>query len=127
MNLRDRERLHQLHPVKLSVDWSTAIAAGDLFWRGYPAAALIVGLVPSVAATLLFLSGRLDGSLERIRRGRVARAVAPQLSAGVNALRFGGLAAAWAGCVLHRAWLVPAGLLVIAGGWWIARRRGAAA
>jgi hypothetical protein len=127
MTLRDRERLHQLHPAKLLVDWSTAIAAGALFWRGRPAAALAAGFVPSIAVTLLFLSGRLDNSLERIRRGPVAGAIAVQLSADVNTLRFGGLAAAWAGCFSHREWMIPAGLCVIAGGWWLAWRRGAAA
>src|SRR5262245_48731398 len=127
MILRDRERFHQLHPAKLAVDWVTAIAAGVLFWRGHPAAALAVGFLPSIAVTLLFLSGRLEDSLERIGREPVARSIALELSAGVNTLRFGGLAAAWVGCVLHRSWMIPAGLFVIAGGWWLAWRRSTAA
>jgi hypothetical protein len=126
MTLRERERYHQLHPAKLLVDSSTAIAGGVLFWRRQPLAALAVGFVPAIAVTLLFLSGRFDRSLEAVRNGPLARAIAPGLSADVNALRFGGLAMAWAGCGLRRAWPIPAGLFVILAGWWRAWRRGVA-
>jgi len=81
------------------------------------------GLRPGHRVTLVFLSGRLDRSLEAVRRRPLARAIAPALSADVNALRFGGLALAWAGCGFRRAWPIPAGLLVIVAGWWLAWRR----
>jgi hypothetical protein len=43
----------------------------------------------------------------------------------INAIRFAGLAVAWAGCWLHRAWLIPSGLAVILGAWGLAWRPGA--
>jgi hypothetical protein len=120
----DRERYHQLHPAKLLVDWGTAIAAGGLLWWGLPLTAVAVGFVPSIVATLVFLSGRLDHALEAIRNRPVARAIAPQLSADVNALRFAGLAVSWAGCWFHHFWLLPPGVFVILGGWSLAWWRG---
>jgi hypothetical protein len=124
---RDRGRLHQLHSAKLLVDAGTAIAAGALLWSRQPVAAAAVGFGPSIAVSLAFLSGRLDRALEAIRSRPAARALACELSADVDALRFAGLALWWAGCWFHRAWLVPAGLLVIVGAWGLAWRRGLAA
>jgi len=124
MTARDRERYHQLHPAKLLVDWGTAMVAGGLFWYRQPATAVAVGFVPSIAVSLFFLSGRLDDALETIRSRPGARAIGPQLGANVNALRFAGLAVSWAGCWFHHAWLLPAGVVVILGGWWLAWWRG---
>src|SRR5262245_47145887 len=124
MNARDRERYHQLHPAKLLVDWCTAFAAGALLWRRQPMAALAVGFGPSIAVTLIFLSGSVDRALERIRNRPSALAIASQLSADVNVVRFAGLGLSWLGCWFHRIWMVPAGVMVILGGWWLAWRRG---
>ena len=126
MTFRDRSRYHQLHPAKLLVDWTAAIAAGILLWRRCLVVALAVGLGPAILATAAFLSGRLDAALERVRSRPIARAIAPHLSAEVNALRFAGLAVAWAGCWLHRPWLLPSGLAVLLGGWTLAGRHGTA-
>lgn len=120
----DRERYHQLHPAKLAVDWGTAIAAGALLWSREPLVAAAVGVGPSILVSVLFLSGRFDPALEAIRNRPAARAIAPRLSKDVNALRFAGLALSWAGCWFHRVWLIPAGVFVIIGGWWLAWRRG---
>ena len=124
MIVRDRERYHQLHPAKLTVDWVTAFAAGALLWQERPLAAVALGFGPSIAVTLAFLSGRLDTALDAIRSKPVARAIAPNLSTGVNLVRFAGLALAWTGCWSHRTWLMPIGVVVILGGWWLAWRRG---
>ena len=106
------------------MDWATAIVAGGLLWGRQPLAAVAVGLGPSIAVTLVFLSGRFDHPLEVIRRRPAAQAIAPELSADVNTLRFVGLALSWAGCWFHQPWLLPAGLFVIVGAWWVAWRRG---
>jgi hypothetical protein len=124
MIIQDRERYHQLHPAKLLVDWSTAFAAGVLLWSRQPLAAIAIGFGPSIVITSVFLAGRWDRALEMIRCRPLARAIAPKLSASVNALRFLGLGMSWAGCWVHRAWLVPVGVIVIAGAWLLAWRRG---
>jgi len=121
----ERGRYHQLHPAKLAVDWANAIAAGALLWRRKPIAAAAIGFGPSILASIVFLSGRADRTLEAIRSRPLAQAIAPALSPMINAMRFAGLAVAWAGCWLHRAWLIPSGLAVILGAWGLAWRRGA--
>src|SRR5262245_40822305 len=126
MTVGERARYHQLHPAKLLVDWGTAVVAGALLWRRQPVAAVVVGFGPSIAVTLVCVSGRVDRALDRIRRKPAARAVASALSPDVNAIRFAVLALSWAGCWRHQLWLIPAGVFTILGGWWLAWKRGAA-
>jgi hypothetical protein len=116
----DRTRFHQLHPAKLAVDWGTAAIAGALLWRHDWVAAVAMGFAPSILTTAVFLSGRFDDALGKIRKRRSARSIAQGLSPAVNAIRFGGLTVAWVGCWLHRPWWIPAGALVVAFGWWLA-------
>ncbi len=80
MTRGDRTRLHQLHPVKLAVDWGTAAIAGTLLWRHDWLAAFAIGVVPSIVTTGVFLSGRFDEELEKIRNRPGARALAYGLS-----------------------------------------------
>ena len=61
---------------------------------------------------------RFQEAAEQLRP--VGCAIAPQLSADVNALRFAGLAVSWAGCWFHHIWLLPSGVVVILGGWSLA-------
>jgi ABC-type dipeptide/oligopeptide/nickel transport system permease subunit len=65
---RERERYHQLHPAKLLTDWGTAILAGAMLWKQRWLPAFAIGFVTSIVVTLVFVSGRLDEALERIRR-----------------------------------------------------------
>jgi hypothetical protein len=119
----DRTRFHQLHPAKLAVDWGTAAIAGALLWRHDWVAAVAMGFAPSILTTAVFLSGRFDDALGKIRNRRGARSIAQGLSPAVNAIRFGSLAVAWVGCWLRRPWWIPAGALVVVFGWWLAWRR----
>ena len=122
MTRKECERYHQLHPAKLAVDWGTGIIAGVLLWQHALVAALIVGFVPSIITTLVFLSGKLDHTLEAVRGRPVARTIALHLSYDVNAVRFAGLALSWAGCWFHVWWLIPVGVLVILLAWYWAWR-----
>jgi hypothetical protein len=119
---RDRTRYHQVHPVKLAVDWGSAVIAGALLWRRDWVAAVAMGFGPSIVTTTVFLSGRFDDALGRIRSRRRPRSIVQRLSPAVDAMRLGGLAVAWMGCWLHRPWWILAGALVIVFGWWLAWR-----
>jgi hypothetical protein len=95
-------------------------------WNHAALAGAVVGFAPSILLSAAFLSGRFDRALERIRSRPAARALGPRLSADVNVLRFAGLGLSWSGCWMHRVWLLPAGVVVIVGAWWMAWRRGVA-
>lgn len=41
MTLRERALYHQIHPVKLAVDWSAGLVSAVLLWRHRLAAALL--------------------------------------------------------------------------------------
>src|SRR5262245_19025398 len=110
MRRGDRTRFHQRHRVKVAVDWGTAAIAGTLLWRHDWVAAVTIGVVPSNVTTAVFLSGRFDDALGKMRDWPRARSIAEGLSLGINAVRFGGLAIAWVGCWLQRPWWIPAGL-----------------
>jgi hypothetical protein len=119
----ERERYHQLHPAKLLVDSSTAIAGGVLFWRRQPLAALAAGFVPAIAVTLVFLSGGSTGVSKRSDAGPShvrSRPRCPRTSTP-----FASAASPWRGPGADSAgaWPIPAGLLVIVAGWWLAWRR----
>lgn len=122
----ERTRYHQLHPAKLAVDWGSAAIAGALLWRHHWVAAVVTGFGPSIVTTAVFLSGRFDDTLREIRNRPGARAIAERLSRDVNAIRFGGLAVAWFACWSHRPTWMPAGVLVVVFGWWLAWRRSTA-
>src|SRR5215218_2962327 len=119
---RERERYHQLHSATLLTDWATAILAGAMLWKQRWLPAFAIGFVPSIVMTLVFVSGRLDEALERIRRRPVSKRIALGLSAGVNTVRFAGLGVSWAGCWFHHVWMIPTGVLAIVGAWWLAWR-----
>jgi hypothetical protein len=119
----DRTRFHQLHWAKLAVDWGTAAIATTLLWRHHWVAAAVSGFGPSIVTTAVFLSGRFDAALGKIRNRPSARSIAGGLSPVVNAIRFGGVTMAWVGSWVHRPWWIPAGVLVVAFGWGLAWRR----
>ena len=119
----DRTRFHQLHWAKLAVDWGTAAIATTLLWRHHWVAAAVIGFGPSIVTTAVFLSGRFDAALGKIRNRPSARSIAGGLSPVVHAIRFGGLTMAWVGSWMRRPWWIPAGVLVVAFGWGLAWRR----
>lgn len=61
VDTRDRALSHQIHPVKLAADISTAVASLRLLWQHHLAIALVVMFVPPiVASAALVARGRLD-------------------------------------------------------------------
>lgn len=114
MELRERILYHQIHPLKLAVDWATAIVAAVLLWRHELAPALAVGFVPSVLVSVLLIRG---ADLRAQRDSAFGRYVAGWMTRGVEAARFGGLAIGWAGAWLHHPALVVIGVLWIVACW----------
>jgi hypothetical protein len=55
MDQKEKMLYHQIHPLKLLVDWGTMPVSLLLFWKHKPALALLVGFLPSIVATALMM------------------------------------------------------------------------
>jgi hypothetical protein len=55
MNTRERILYHQIHPVKLITDVSSALASVLLFWHHRLGAGLLIGLLPPVLVSFALL------------------------------------------------------------------------
>jgi hypothetical protein len=121
MELGDRVLYHQIHPLKLLTDVSTAFVAARLLWMHRFGAAMLVGFVPSILVTAAILRW---ADLEPYRASRFGRYVSGFMTRGVEAARFAGLVPLWAGAWIHSPLAMLAGVAWIAGCWlWGLRRR----
>ena len=111
---RERIVIHQVHPVKLAVDWATAVAAGWLMWDHALIPALLVGFVPSIVVSFYMIM-RVD--LGRLAETPLGRYVASPRTRPSDGIRFLGLAVAWWGAWAHMVLPIAAGLAVIVFGW----------
>ena len=110
LTLRERVLYHQVHPLKLLVDWGTAAAALVLLWRGRLALALAVMLVPpALASALLVRFGRFDG----VRRSRLGAYLRRWMTPHAQIVRLVGMAIAAVGAWVHASMLVAGGAALI--------------
>ena len=105
MTRQERLLYHQIHPLKLLTDWSTAAVAAVLLWRHQLVAALLIGFLPSILVSLLLIR---YSELEPYRTSAFGRYIAHHMTRAVEAGRFVGLALAWDG-----AWPQPAQAVLV--------------
>lgn len=114
MELADRVLYHQIHPVKLFADWSTAFIAAALLWAHRLTAALLIGFVPSIIVTAALLRW---ANLEPYRASRFGRYVRRFMTRRVEMARFAGLFLLWIGAWFQRPLAMVAGVVWIVGCW----------
>ena len=114
LRLRERIILHQVHPLKLAVDWVTGFAAAWLFWEKEILAAFLVGLFPSVIISAYMIS-RTD--LARYRDTPLGRYFLSPLTRPNDQVRLAGLVVMWGGSWLNSVPVAAAGLAVILLAW----------
>jgi len=127
MTLAERALYHQIHPAKLAVDWSAAIAGAILLWRHRLAPGLLWGLVPPIVVSAPFLIGFCDQTLTRYRASALGRYIARSMTRGMEALRLVGLGIMWLGAWRHQLGLIALGLGLIVMAWlrgWVWPPRG---
>lgn len=125
LNLRDRILLHQVHPLKLAVDWAAGLTAAWLFWNHNLPAALIVGFVPSILISV-YLIFRTD--LARYRDTALGRYFLSPLTRPGDPVRLFGLIVLWTGAWFNSIPASGAGLGIIIFGWvkgFLVKRRAA--
>jgi hypothetical protein len=120
VTLEDRVLYHQIHPAKLATDWLTAFGAVVLFWQHRVGAALLLGVIPSIVATIVIVNWV---NLEAYRHSAFGRYMKRYMTRRVEAARFLGLVPLWRGAWIHQPLIIAAGVVWILGCWlWGLRR-----
>jgi hypothetical protein len=114
MDRSERVLYHQIHPLKLAVDWITAFASLWFFWRHEWLIGLIVLFVPSIVASFILVSYT---DLERLKASPFGRYIGIYMSALMQAIRFAGMFIMVLGAWFHAPLLITAGLAVILLAW----------
>ena len=114
LRLKERIVLHQVHPLKLAVDWVTGFAAAWLFWEQELFAALLVGLIPSVVVSAYMVS-RTD--LARYRDTALGKYVLSERTRPNDQARLAGMVIMWGGAWWNSIPVAAAGLAVILLAW----------
>lgn len=114
MTPRDKRLYHQIHPLKLLVDFGTSFASTWLLWEARWVPALLVAFLPSIAITACLLR---FADLERVRHSWLGSYVTHHMPNKIVAERVAGQLIVWAGAAAHVPWLVPFGYFVIGLAW----------
>lgn len=114
MDLRERVLYHQIHPLKLLTDGSTAILAAVLFWRHSLVPGLLVGFGPPVAASAALLRW---ADFEPYRHSALGRYLRRFMTRSVEAARLAGLLPLWGGAWSHHPSIIAVGALWILTCW----------
>jgi len=113
-NVAERALYHQVRPLKLATDFSTAAASLLLLGRHQLATALVVMWVPSVLVSTWLIR---FGNFSKTRDSALGAYLRRYMTRSMEALRFAGMGLAAVGAWEHAAWLIVIGALVIASGW----------
>lgn len=114
MERREKILYHQIHPLKLFVDITTACASIYLMWHHQWIIALLVGFAPSITTSYLMLT-LMD--FEKQKRSAFGKYVARSMNRRVEACRFLGYFVALGGAWYHSSVVVIAGLLIVVVAW----------
>jgi len=114
VEFRDQALYHQIHPLKLATDWGTALVAAYLLWQHLLLAALLIGFIPPVLASLLVIR---YADLERLKGSPAGHYVARYMTRSVELVRSMGAAVLWVAAWFHWPMLMALGLAAIVVAW----------
>lgn len=100
--------------MKLATDVVTGVAALALAWEGLLSAAIVVGFVPPILASVLLVA-RAD--LRPYANSALGRYVARSMTPGLQLVRLAGFVVALVGAVRHEPAFVAIGLFAILLAW----------
>lgn len=114
MSPEDRILFHQIHPLKLAVDWGTAFLSAWSFWEHHLVLAFVAGFLPSILTSLALIRW---ADLGPYRTSTVGRRLANGMTHSVEAGRFLGLLPFWGGAWAHLPVLMITGIVWILACW----------
>ena len=126
LTFKERALYHQIHPLKLAVDWGAGLVSAILLWRHRLVPGVLWGLVPPAVVSVPFLLGVGDATLTRCRASALGRYVARSMTRTMEGSRLLGFVAICLGAWQRRPLVIAAGLAVVVGAWargWLWPRR----
>ena len=114
MDLQQKALYHQIHPLKLLTDWSSAFLAAYVFWRHRLVLGLAVGLLPPALISAALIAW---ANLEPHAESRFGRYVRRNMTRAMVVLRLAGVLALWSSAWFHYGLGMCAGLLVVLAAW----------
>jgi hypothetical protein len=114
MQLADKIRVHQVHPVKIGADVAASVVSNIMLWQARPKMALAVRVLVPVAGSLAVL-GLAD--LDALAKTRQGQYVLRHMPPSAQAVRLAGDAVMAMGARRHRPALLAGGAAVIVAGW----------
>lgn len=111
MSTNEKILYHQIHPVKLFTDFSTAFLSTFLLWQHMLYWGLLLSFVPSIVVSLILVN-TID--LEKYQKSAIGVYAKRYMdSRVVDACRFGGFLLMMIGGWYEQAWLIILGLAII--------------
>ncbi len=114
MEFQDKEKYHEIHPVKLATDISAAALAMYLFWQHALISGILVAIVPPVIVSIVIIKW---APLEGCKHSVLGRYIDRYMTSAMRLIRLGGMIVMLIGAWYHVVVLIPLGLIVILLGW----------
>jgi hypothetical protein len=114
MTLREKILYHQIHPLKLAVDISSALFSTWLMWRHELWVAMVVAWLPAILVSAAMLRW-MDFS--RQRDSAFGRYVAFHMTHVAEAVRMSGQIVMWIAAWYRAACLIAVGFAIVVFGW----------
>ena len=114
MNQSEKALYHQIHPVKLLVDWTSGLGSVVLMWQRKWKVGLLITLIPSIVASGLIIQ---TVNLEPYKESAVGRYIKTYMTPLMQGIRLTGQVIMWVGGWYRKPGLIMSGLLVILFGW----------
>ena len=123
LDAAERALYHQVHPLKLAVDVSTAILGVALLTEHRLSVALAVIWGPPILTSALLVR---FGDFSRTKASCTGAYLRRYMTLTMQSVRFLGMGVAATGAWLHAWWMVPVGVVIVGWGWtgsWVVDRR----
>jgi len=114
MDFKDKKLYHQIHPLKLFVDWSTGAVSLIFLWMHQIGTALIIMFVPSIIVSLVIIKYM---NLEKLKNSSFGKHIHIHMTTTMEMVRFLGFAVAIIGAWYHLISLIILGIIIILFGW----------
>ena len=114
MTRQEKVLYHQIHPLKLAVDWATGLIALYPFWLHRLWLALVIAFVPSLIVSLALVR---SANLEPYKASRFGRYISRYMTGPMQGLRLAGYVAMAIGAWFHMWWILPICLCVVVLAW----------